>query len=146
MPTGETYRTNARSVAYVAGAALNAHAMGLETFTEARAAKLRTYIDMAVDQANGLSAHTNNGDMPVVTLEQTSLMLPLGHSHRINGTSEPTGLDIPVKFVSSNETIATVSESGVIHTNGFGSAVITLYYAGQTLTINVTCSSDVQYM
>ena len=58
MPEGQTYRTNARSVAYVAGAALNAYAMGLETFTEERAAKLRTYIDMAVDKANGLSAHT----------------------------------------------------------------------------------------
>ena len=61
MPEGQTYRTNARSVAYVAGAALNAYAMGLETFTEERAAKLRTYIDMAVDKVNGLSAYTNCG-------------------------------------------------------------------------------------
>lgn len=146
MPTGETYRTNARSVAYVAGAALNAHAMGLETFTEARAAKLRTYIDMAVDQANGLSAHTNNGDMPVVTLTQTSVMLPLAGSHTINGTSEPAGLDIPVKFVSSNENVATVSEYGEIYATGYGSCVITVYYAGQSQTISVTCSSNVQYM
>ena len=146
MPTGETYRSNARSVAYVAGAALNAHAMGLETFTEARLAKLRMYIDMAVDQANGLSAHTNNGDMPVVTLAQTSVMLPLSGSHTITGTSEPMGLDIPVKFVSSNENVAGVSESGVIYGRSYGSAVITLYYAGQSHTINVTCSSNVQYV
>ena len=146
MPSGETYRSNARSVAYVAGAALNAHAMGLETFTEERAAKLRTYIDMAVDQANGLSAHTNNGDMPEVTLTQTSVMLPLSGTHTIDGTVEPMGVDIPAKFVSSNENVATVSESGVISARGYGSATITLYFAGEAYTISVTCSSNVQYM
>ena len=146
MPDGQTYRTNARSVAYVAGAALNAHAMGLETFTEARAAKLRTYIDMAVDQANGLSAYTNNGDMPEVTLAQTSVTMALNGYHTIDGTIEPTGLDIPAKFVSSNESVATVSESGVITARGYGSATITMYYAGQAYTISVTCSSNVQYV
>lgn len=147
MPDGETYRTNARSVAYVAGAALNAYAMGLENFTEARAAKLRTYIDMAVDQANGLSAYTNNGDMPEVTITSNkNVTMALNSYHTIEGTVEPVGVDIPARFVSSNENVATVSESGVIYARGYGSATITLYIAGEAYTISVTCSSNVQYM
>lgn len=147
MPEGQTYRTNARSVAYVAGAALNAYAMGLETFTEERAAKLRTYIDMAVDQANGLSAYTNNGDMPEVTItSSTSVMMALNSYHTIEGTVEPVGLDVPARFVSSNESVATVSEAGVVYARGYGSATITLYIAGEAYTISVTCSSNVQYV
>lgn len=147
MPEGQTYRTNARSVAYVAGAALNAYAMGLENFTEDRAAKLRTYIDMAVDQANGLSAHTNNGDMPEVTITNgTSVTMGLNGTHTIEGTVEPVGIDIPVKFVSSNESVATVNEFGIVSAHGYGSATITLYIAGEAHTISVTCSSNVQYM
>lgn len=147
MPEGQTYRTNARSVAYVSGAALNAYAIGEATFTEERAAKLRTYIDMAVDQANGLSAHTNNGDMPEVTITSgTSVTMGLNGSHTITGGFEPTGLDVPVRFVSSNEGVVTVSEAGVIYARGYGSATITLYIAGEAYTISVTCSSDVQYV
>ena len=147
MPEGQTYRTNARSVAYVAGAALNAYAMGLETFTEERAAKLRTYIDMAVDKANGLSAHTNNGDMPEVTITSSnSVTMALNSYHTIEGTVEPVGLDVPARFVSSNENVATVSEAGVVYARGYGSATITLYIAGEAYTISVTCSSNVQYM
>ena len=147
MPEGQTYRTNARSVAYVAGAALNAYAMGLETFTEERAAKLRTYIDMAVDQANGLSTYTNNGDMPEVTItSSTSVMMALNRYHTIEGTVEPVGLDVPARFVSSNESAATVSEAGVVYARGYGSATITLYIAGEAYTISVTCSSNVQYV
>lgn len=147
MPEGQTYRTNARSVAYVAGAALNAYAMGLETFTEERAAKLRTYIDMAVDKANGLSAYTNNGDMPEVTItSNTSVTMALNSYHTIEGTVEPVGLDVPARFVSSNESVATVSETGVIYARGYGSATITLYIAGEAYTIYVTCSSNVQYV
>ena len=147
MPEGQTYRTNARSVAYVAGAALNAYAMGLETFTKERAAKLRTYIDMAVDKANGLSAHTNNGDMPEVTITSSkSVTMALNSYHTIEGTVEPVGLDVPARFVSSNESVATVSEAGVVYARGYGSATITLYIAGEAYTISVTCSSNVQYM
>ena len=146
MPTGETYRSNARSVAYVAGAALNAYAMGLENLTEARVAKLRTYIDMAVDQANGLSAYTNNGDMPVVTIFDTDVVMALSSSHLIDGTVEPSGLDIPAKFESTNTNVATVTETGMIYSCGYGTAKIKMYYAGEVYNISVTCSSNVQYM
>ena len=147
MPDGQTYRTNARSVAYVAGAALNAYALGQETFTEEKAAKLRTYIDMAIDKVNGLSAYTNNGDMPEVTItSSTSVVMALNGYHTIEGTVEPVGLDIPARFVSSNESVATVSEAGVIYARGYGSATIILYIAGEAYTISVTCSSNVQYV
>lgn len=95
MPEGQTYRTNARSVAYVAGAALNANAIGETSIPEAQRAKLLTYIDMAVDQANGLSAYTNNGDMPEVTITSgTKVTMGLNGSHTITGGFEPVGLEI----------------------------------------------------
>ena len=147
MPEGETYRTNARSVAYVAGAALNAHAIGETTIPEAQHAKLLTYIDMAVDKANGLSEHTNNGDMPEVTITNgTSITMGLNGSHTIEGTLEPVGVDIPARFVSSNEGVVTVNENGVLYARGYGSATVKMYVAGQVYTFSVTCSSNVQYM
>lgn len=147
MPEGHTYRSNARSVAYVAGAALNAHAMGETSIPETQRAKLLTYIDMAVDNANGLSEFTNNGDMPEVTItNETSILMGLNGSHTIDGTIEPTGLDLPVKFVSSNEGVVTVSEYGVLYARSYGSATVKMYYAGVEYTFSVTCSSNVQYM
>ena len=146
MPAGETYRTNARSVAYVAGAALNAKAMGLDDFSESQMAKLKSYLDMAVDEANGLSAHTNNGDMPVLTITNgTSVKLPSNGTHIINGVIEPEGVDVPVKFETSNDAVAKVSETGIITTYLFGTAVIKIYVAGQVYTVSVDCSSNVQY-
>lgn len=147
MPDGHTYRSNARSVSYVAGAALNAHASGETSIPETQRAKLLTYIDMAVDKANGLSAHTNNGDMPEVTItSDSSIMMGLNGTHTIAGTIEPEGLDIPAKFVSSNEGVCTVNEYGVIYARGYGSATVKMYYAGEVYTFTVNCSSNVQYM
>ena len=147
MPAGETYRTNARSVAYVAGAALNAQAMGLDNFSDEKAAKLRSYIDMAIDQANGLSEYVANGDMPEVTITSgTNLKMPINGTHTINGTLEPENIDVPIKFVSSNDTVAKVSDTGVITTHSYGAATIKIYVAGQVYTISVECSSNVQYM
>lgn len=147
MPEGETYRSNARSVAYVAGAALNAHAIGETSIPETQRAKLLTYIDMAVDQANGLSDYTNNGDMPEVSIANgTSVTMALNSSHIIEGGVEPLGIDIPARFVSSNESVATVSEYGIIYARGYGSATISLYVAGVQYTISVTCSSNVQLL
>ena len=147
MPEGQTYRTNARSVAYVAGAALNAKAMGLDNFSDDKAAKLRTYIDMAIDQVNGLSEYVANGDMPEVTITSgTTVKMGLNGTHTIQGTLAPDNLDVPVKFVSSNESVATVSEDGVIKAISYGTATITMYVAGEAYTISVTCSSDVQYV
>jgi hypothetical protein len=147
MPEGQTYRSNARSVAYVAGAALNAHAIGETEIPEEQHAKLLTYIDMAVDKANGLSEYTNNGDMPEVTITSgTSITMGLNGSHTIDGTIEPAGLDIPARFVSSNESVVTVNEYGVLYARGYGSATVKMYYAGVEYTFSVTCSSNVQYM
>lgn len=147
MPDGHTYRSNARSVAYVSGAALNAHAMGETEIPEDQRAKLLTYIDMAVDKANGLSEYTNNGDMPEVTITgSTSILMGLNGSHTIEGTIEPTGIDIPVKFVSSNEGVVTVSEYGVLYARSYGSATVSMYVAGEVYTFSVNCSSNVQYM
>ena len=96
---------------------------------------------------NGLSEYTNNGDMPEVTITNgTSITMGLNGSHTIEGTLEPVGVDIPARFVSSNEGVVTVNEYGVLYARGYGSAIVKMYVAGQVYTFSVTCSSNVQYM
>ncbi len=147
MPDGQTYRTNARSVAYVANAALNANALGETDIPEAQLTKLRSYINMAVDNANGLAEATDDGSMPAVTITSgQTVLLPLSGTHQIDLQVTPADLDITARVVSSNESVAYVSESGLISGRGYGSATVTVYIAGEAYTISVTVSSSVQYV
>lgn len=147
MPDGETYRTNARSVAYVAGAALNAYALGEADIPETQVTKLQSYINMAVDKCNGLAEATNDGSMPVVTLTTSnSVIMAHGGSHQIGLELEPSALDVPACLVSYNESVATVSETDLISARGYGSATISVYICGEVYTVSVTVSSNIQYV
>ena len=57
------YRSNARSLAYVASSCLNAHTLGMETFDNEKLTKLKNYVNMSVDYANGLKESTNDNSM-----------------------------------------------------------------------------------
>ena len=147
MPEGQTYRTNARSVAYVAGAALNAYALGEADIPETQVTKLQSYINMAVDKCKGLTEATDDGSMPVVTLTTSnSVMMPLSGTHQIGLELEPAALNVPARLVSSNESVATVSETGLISAVSYGSATISIYICGEVYTVSVTVSSNVQYV
>lgn len=147
MPEGQTYRTNARSVAYVAGAALNANALGEATIPETQVTKLQSYINMAVDKCNGLAEATDDGSMPEVTLTTSnSVVMGSGGTHQIGLELAPSALNVPARLVSSNESVATVSETGLISARGYGSATISIYICGEVYTVSVTVSSNVQYV
>lgn len=110
------------------------------------------YLYAPSSASNQLKTHASidensSWSMPEVTITSSkSVTMALNSYHTIEGTVEPVGLDVPARFVSSNENVATVSEAGVVYARGYGSATITLYIAGEAYTISVTCSSNVQYM
>ncbi len=143
MPDGQTYRTNARSVAYVSGAALNAHILGDAVLSDENASKLNSYINIAVDKANGLAESTDDNSKPTVTITSgNSVKLSLNGTHQIQCVVTPTGLDVPVRYVSSNTSVVIVDGNGKITAKGYGSATVKVCVAGVVYTVSVTVSSN----
>ncbi len=144
MPEGMNYRTNARSVTQVAGAALNANALGEASYTTEQVAKLKNYINMAVDNLNGLEESTDDGSMPTVTITGgNSVSVAANAIHQIEYTLTPYNryFVLPARYVSSNQNIATVSASGEIKGVSAGSTTVKMYVAGEVYTINVTVTA-----
>lgn len=137
---GVTYRSNARSVAYVAAASLNAHTLGLETFDETKLAKLKSYINESVDKANGLETATDDGSMYAFTVTPHSAQsLGVGGTFTVT-TTISQDVDVPVWYRSSDEGVVTVDDNGVVKAVGTGTAVIGVYVAGESYGITVTVS------
>ena len=140
FPAGQNYRSNARSVAYVAAASLNAYELGMEDFSSEEVAELKGYINESVDKANKLEEPTNDGSMYVFTTNVgTSKSMSVGQSFMITTTILPK-VDIPVWYRSSDETILIVDDGGKVTAKAKGTAVIGVYVAGETFGITVTVS------
>lgn len=136
--SGVNYRNNARSLAYVSSAALNAHALGLETFDETALTKLKSYVNRSVDYANGLEEAT--GDNSTYAYQVKALMhenMQVGEKFTIAVTITPD-VDVPVWYRSTDESVATVDDNGVVTITGKGTAVIGVYVAGQVEGVTVT--------
>lgn len=138
--TGVNYRNNARSVAYVAAAALNAHALGMETFTEDKLARLKGYINQSVDLANGKTEATDDGSMYAFATNVTAPQsLAVGEVFAVTTTISPK-VEIPVWYRSSDESIIQVESDGRVRAIGKGTAVVGVYVAGESCGITVTVS------
>ncbi len=135
---GLNYRTNARSVAYVAGAALNAYAMGLENFNEDQVTKLNRYIMEARDYANGFSTPTYDDVIPKVHLEWAGIYsgLQVGDSTQIVCYIEDD-VEMLIQFSSTDESVFTIDSSGKFTRMGDGKATLNVYVAGLYAEINV---------
>ena len=140
FPAGVDYRSNARSVAYVAAAALNANALGMASFSDDDLAKLKDYVNQSVDVANGKAEATDDGSMYAFT---TNIMAPqklsVGETLTVITTISPE-VDIPVWYRSSDEAVIEVEDSGKVTAKGKGTAVVGVYVAGETYGIRVTVS------
>ncbi len=135
---GVNYRNNARSLAYVSSAALNAHALGLETFEESQLANLKSYVNRSVDYANGLAEATD--DNSTYTYKVQALMhdnLKIGDRFTITTIITPD-VDVPVWYRSTNQDVATVDDNGKVTIVGKGTTVISVYVAGQVKGVTVT--------
>lgn len=138
FPVGLTYRNNARSAAYVAGAALNAHALGLEEFDENDLAKLNNYMMESRDYARGLSAPTYNGDMPKIFLAWANVykLWNVGDTEQLECYVEDD-VDLLIQYATSDESILTIDSQGMMTRTGSGEVTIYVYVYGLYAEIDV---------
>lgn len=140
LPDGATYRSNARSIAYVASAALNAHTLGLETFSDEHVAKLKGYVNQSVDLANGLETATDDGSTYLFEVSPTGpKSISVGQTFKVETTITPD-VNVPVWYRSTDTSVVTVDDSGNIKALKAGTAVIGVYVAGEAFGITVTVS------
>lgn len=140
LPVGQTYQSNARSVAYVAAASLNTHALGLETFESEELEVLKGYINESVDKANGLTAATNDDSMYAFTVMPTGpKAVAIGEIFTLTVEIKPN-INIPIWYRSTDESILTVDDNGNVTAKAKGTAVIGVYVAGETVGVTVTVS------
>lgn len=147
MPEGKTYQDIARSVAYVAGGTLNGQAMGTENLTEAQQKLMWHYIDMAVDNANGLTEPTINGDVPEVTTPLgTRVKMGFGGgSTKVPIFIAPKGVDVPIYYKLANTGVISLSDTGEIIPQSYGSAVVYAYALGVEYRFTIEVSQYISY-
>lgn len=136
-PVGETYRSSARSVSYVAAAALNAHVTGEESCDSNELAILRDCVNMSVDLANGLETPSNDGSMYSVEIIPIEKTLSLYETLKLE-VNIAEGVMVPIIYVSADKDVATVDALGKIRAVGAGFTNIAVYVAGAPTLISIT--------
>lgn len=137
FPDGETYRSTARSVAYMASRALNGAALGDGTHTNEEIAGYRTLINNSVDQMNGLTEPTADGSTYTLDMSTEARTVSVGGKINLNARTSPYNKDIAINYVSADETIATVDKNGNITGIKAGTTSVTVYVCGVPKTVTV---------
>ena len=135
--TGLNYRTNARSVAYVAGAALNAQALGQASHADDQVQLLRSYVDESVDYANGLTSPVYDGSIYGIVVMCEVKPLSIGETRAISVRMQED-VEISLTFVSSDPNVLTVDSKGIVTAVGKGTASVKVYIAGRFLPVELT--------
>ena len=135
---GVYYRSNARSVAQVTSAALKANALGMETLSEKNQAKLKSYVNMSVDYANGLSEPTNdNSSYALRIVSGETKTLSVGESFTVETEIVPK-VEVTIWYRSSDTSILTVDDTGKVTAIKAGTAKVRIFLAGIEHTVTVT--------
>ncbi len=141
FPNGGTYRSNARSTAYVAAQVLNAYTLGESTYTESEMTKIKGFINEAVDEANGLKSSTDDGSTFILDVSPTGVKtLIIGESFKVNASYTPSNVELPIWYRSTDESVVCVDKSGTVKALKAGTAVIGVYVAGEAFGITVKVS------
>ncbi len=141
FPNGGTYRSNARSAAYVAGASLNAYTLGQVNFTESALSKIRSCVNEAVDEANGLAMPTDNGSTFVLNVSTAGpKTLAVGEAFKVSASYAPSRAEVPIWYRSTDESVVRVDADGNVTALKAGTAVVGVYVAGEAFGITVTVS------
>lgn len=136
-PDGLNYRSNARSVAYVAAAALNANTLGMESFTDDQKGVLQGYINQSVDLANGLETSTDDGSKYVLSTNATTKAMSVGQTFQVVANYAPSSVKLPIWYRSNDTSVVTVDDNGLITAVGKGTAVVGVYLAGEVVAITI---------
>ena len=137
MPEGETYQSNARTVAYVACAALSANALGYDTYPDEHIAKIKGFLNEAVDLANGLETPTDDNSQFEYTVNKTQVELAVGETFQLE-TDVESNVRVPVFYASQDSAIAVVDGNGLITAQSAGETVILIYVAEVLTEVTVT--------
>ena len=136
---GVTYRSNARSVAYVASAALNAEAQGLVSHGAEGVKKLNDYIDESVGLANGELKPSYNGSTYHVTYDTSVQTMKVGETKSLKVTNTENVV-VGTTYISLDSGIASVDINGNVTAKKAGSTTIKVYVAGKLYEIDITVS------
>lgn len=139
MPEGETYKSNARTVAYVACAALSANALGYDSYSDEHIALIEGFLNEAVDLANGLETPTDDNSKFDYTVNKTQVELAVGETFQIE-TKVEGGVRVPVFYESASPDIVTVDSNGLLTGISANETTIKVYVANVLTEITVKVS------
>ena len=134
---GETYRSTARSVAYMASRALNGASMGEATYEAETITAFKSLINNSVDQMNGLTEPTADGSTYTLDMRTEARTVSVGGKINLNARTSPYNKDIAINYVSADETIATVDKNGNVTGKKAGTTSVTVYVCGVPKTVTV---------
>ena len=143
------YRTNARSLAYVAAESLSKYALGDTSIWEtedtneiaAYVDSCKTYVNWSVDLANWLTEPTDDDSTYSVTVSPTAITLNVGETATVN-VSVAQDVNVPVAYKVYHSGIAMVSDNGVVKALSAGNTIVVVYVAGVSYVVNIKVTGD----
>ena len=141
-PEGLSYKTQARSLAYLAAEALNDKAVNYTHYSSADVTFMQGVINNSVDLANELEEATNDGSRYEVTLSETEKTLQLGKDFTLKAEIEEN-VKVPIWWHTDDTSVVTV-KNGVITAQGIGTATVSAYVAGEKYSCTVTVKKVVE--
>ena len=143
-PDGVNYKTQARSLAYLAAEALNDNVSNLTYYSSEDVAFMKGVINNSVDLAKQLAAPTEDNSVYAVTLSKTEKTLKVGTEFTLKVTIAES-VKVPVWWKTSDASVVTVKD-GVVTATGIGEAMITAHVAGEkyVCVIHVTETGEVE--
>ena len=139
---GHSYKTQARSLAYLAAEALNDNAVNYTHYSSADVTFMQGVINNSVDHANGLNGATNDGSRYEVTLSETEKTLQLGKQFTLKAEVEES-VKLPIWWHTDDASVVSV-KNGVITAHGIGTATVSAYIAGEKYSCTVTVKKVVE--
>ena len=135
-PQEYSYKTQARSLAYLTAEALNNKAANNVHYSNADIEIMNGFINNSVDYANGLEEATLDGSKYTVSLSINEKTLKLGEEIQID-VEIAENVKVPIWWKTEAETVASVS-NGVVKATGVGTTRIIVYVAGEEYTCAIT--------
>ena len=135
-PDGVNYKTQARSLAYLAAEALNDFTVNNTYYSSEDWDIMYGFINNSVDYANGLESPTNDGSRYEVTLSKTKMVLEVGEEATLK-VSMAQKVKVPVWWTTSDASIVAI-KNGVITATGVGEARVSAWIAGEEYSCTVT--------
>ena len=128
-PNGINYRTQARSLAYLAADALNDNVSNLKHYSAEDLAYMKSVINNSVDLAKQLAEPTADNSVYTVTLSTTEKTLEVGADFTLKA-SIAEGVKLPIWWKTNDASVAIVKD-GVVTATGVGETMITAFVAGE---------------